>query len=467
MKFKILIADDEKGIREGLAESLEVDGYDVAIAEDGEAAWKRYQKGDIDLAIIDLRMPGMNGDELLKRIKSDSLGVPVIVLTGHGTVKDAVEAMRNGAWDFLTKPVDIDRLSILVNRALGNRARRIERQHLEEELERHRVNDAIIGTSEMLRRLFDTVERVAPTKASVLITGESGVGKELIADAIHRLSPRRDKPFIKVHCAALAESILESELFGHEKGAFTGASARRRGKFELANEGTLFLDEIGEIDQNIQIKLLRVLQEKQFERVGGEETIEVDIRLVTATNKDLKTEIEKRNFREDLYYRLNVVTIFVPPLRERKDDIPLLISSFTKKFSEENNKPIVGIDEKARSCLFNYDWPGNVRELRNCIESAVVMCKGSLITEKDLPPTIRSATEDGWIRIPSGTALGKAEEIIIRETLAAQKGNKSVAAKVLNIGRKTLHRKLAEYGKNGVPDVEDSGENAPVSSQTP
>ncbi|MDR0410148.1 MAG: sigma-54 dependent transcriptional regulator [Spirochaetaceae bacterium] len=445
MKFKILIADDEKGIREGLSESLESDGYDVVITEDGESAWKRYQKGDIDLAIIDLRMPGMNGDELLKRIKTVTEGIPVIVLTGHGTVKDAVEAMRNGAWDFLTKPVDIDRLSILVKRALNNRRRRIEHELLEEELERHRVNNAIIGASESLRRVFDTVERVAPTKASVLITGESGVGKELIADAVHRLSPRRDKPFIKVHCAALAESILESELFGHEKGAFTGATSLRRGKFELANEGTLFLDEIGEIDQNIQIKLLRVLQEKNFERVGGEDTVEVDIRLVTATNKDLKEEIEKKNFREDLYYRLNVVTIFVPPLRERKDDIPMLMNTFTKKFSEENSKPVEGIDEKARSCLFNYDWPGNVRELRNCIESAVVMCKGRFITEEDLPPTIRSTIEDGWIRIPSGTTLDKAEEIIIRETLAAQKGNKSIAAKVLNIGRKTLHRKLSDY----------------------
>jgi DNA-binding NtrC family response regulator len=449
MKSKILIADDEKGIREGLSESLEADGYDVVIVADGESAWKRYQKGDIDLAIIDLRMPGINGDELLKRIKADPSRIPVIILTGHGTVKDAVEAMRNGAWDFLTKPIDIDRLSILVKRALNNRERRLERQLLEEELERHRVNNTVIGSSENLRRVFDTVERVAPTKASVLITGESGVGKELIADAIHRLSPRKDKPFIKVHCAALAESILESELFGHEKGAFTGATSLRRGKFELANEGTLFLDEIGEIDQNIQIKLLRVLQERKFERVGGEETIETNIRLVTATNKDLKAEIEKRTFREDLYYRLNVVTIFVPPLRERKDDIPMLINSFTKKFSEENSKPIEGIDEKARSCLFNYDWPGNVRELRNCIESAVVMCKGRFITEEDLPPTIRSAIEDGWIRIPSGTTLDKAEEIIIRETLAAQKGNKSVAAKVLNIGRKTLHRKLSDYEKSG------------------
>ncbi|MDR2842422.1 MAG: sigma-54 dependent transcriptional regulator [Spirochaetaceae bacterium] len=446
MEFKLLIVDDEKGIREGLAESLESDGYLVETAQDGDAAWKRFQKGDIDLVITDLRMPGISGDELLKRIKTESPGVPVIVLTGHGTVKDAVEAMRNGAWDFLTKPIYIERLSILVKRALSNRKIRFEHQQLEEELARQKINQSIIGTSEALRKVFDTVERASPTKASILITGESGVGKELVADAIHKLSPRKDKPFIKVHCAALAESILESELFGHEKGAFTGAVSRRHGKFELANEGTIFLDEIGEINQNIQIKLLRVLQERQFERVGGEETLEVDIRLVAATNKDLKSEIEKGNFREDLYYRLNVVTIFVPPLRERKDDIPLLIKSFIKTFAQENTKPIEGIDERARTRLFSYDWPGNVRELRNCIESAVVLCKGRVITEEDLPPTLRSATDEGWIRIPSGTTMEKANEIIIRETLAMNKGNKSKTAEILNIGRKTLHRKLAEYG---------------------
>jgi DNA-binding NtrC family response regulator len=299
-----------------------------------------------------------------------------------------------------------------------------------------------------MRRVFDTVSRAAPTKASILITGESGVGKELVADAIHELSPRKGKPLVKVHCAALAASLLESELFGHEKGAFTGAVARRRGRFELAHEGTLFLDEIGEIDQNIQIKLLRVLQEKKFERLGGEETIEVDVRIAAATNKDLKAEIEKGNFREDLYYRLNVVNIVVPPLRERKDDIPLLLTAFLKEFAKENGKTIEGIDERTRSCLYAYDWPGNVRELRNCVESAVVMAKGSFITEEDLPPSLRSGSEEGWIRIPLGTSLEESERIIIRDTLSFNKGNKSKTADTLAIGRKTLHRKLAEWGEN-------------------
>ncbi|GHV19429.1 acetoacetate metabolism regulatory protein AtoC [Spirochaetia bacterium] len=453
MEFKLLVVDDEKGIREGLAEALEIDGYAVETADNGDDAWKRYQKGDIDLVITDLRMPGISGDELLNRIKKETPGVPVIVLTGHGTVKDAVEAMRNGAWDFITKPVYIDRLLIIVKRALANRVHRFERQHLEEELARQKLNKSIIGNSESLRNVFDMVERAAPTRASILITGESGVGKELVADTIHNLSPRRDKPFIKVNCAALAESLLESELFGHEKGSFTGAMMQRRGKFELANGGTLFLDEIGEIGHNIQIKLLRVLQERKFERVGGEQTLEVDIRLVAATNKDLKAEIAKGAFREDLYYRLNVVTIHVPPLRERKDDIPLLMKSFIKTFAEENGKPVAGIDEKARTRIFNYEWPGNVRELRNCIESAVVMCKGSHITFEDLPPTLRNAAEDGWIRIPTGTPLLKAEEIIILETLAMQHGNKSKTAEILHIGRKTLHRKLAEIGENMISPV--------------
>jgi DNA-binding NtrC family response regulator len=325
---------------------------------------------------------------------------------------------------------------------------------MEEELEHQKQFETIIGTSAPMRKVFDIISRVAPSKASVLVTGESGVGKELVADAIHGLSPRAKKPLIKVHCAALSESLLESELFGHEKGSFTGAASRRRGRFELANEGTLFLDEIGEIDQNIQIKLLRVLQEKKFERLGGEETIETDVRIVAATNRDLKAEIEKGNFREDLYFRLNVVTIHVPPLRERKDDIPLLITAFLREFAEENSKRIEGINEKARAALYSYDWPGNVRELRNCMESAVVMSKGSIITEDDLPPTLRAQSDESWIRIPLGTSLEESERIIIRDTLSFLKGNKSRTAETLAIGRKTLHRKLAEM--NGDTNSNDT-----------
>jgi DNA-binding NtrC family response regulator len=451
MTFRLLVVDDEKNIREGLAASLEMDGYEVVTAVDGDEGFKRFGKGDIDLVITDLRMPGLSGEELLQRISAESPGIPVIVLTGHGTVENAVEAMRQGAWDFLTKPVNLDHLSQLVKRALQNRELALKHRQLEEELEQQKQFETIIGTSAPMRRVFDTISRVAPTKVSILITGESGVGKELVADAIHELSPRKGKPLIKVHCAALAESLLESDLFGHEKGSFTGAVSRRRGRFELANEGTLFLDEIGEIDQNIQIKLLRVLQDKKFERLGGEETIETDVRIVAATNKDLKAEIEKGNFREDLYFRLNVVNIHVPSLRERKDDIPLLITAFLKEFSRENSKTIEGVSEKARAALYAYDWPGNVRELRNCIESAVVMTRGTLIGMEDLPPTLRQGNDEGWIRIPLGTTLEEAEKIVIRDTLSAQQGNKSKTADLLGIGRKTLHRKLA--------DIEDVGQN--------
>jgi DNA-binding NtrC family response regulator len=321
---------------------------------------------------------------------------------------------------------------------------------MEEELEQSKKYKTMIGTSPAMRRVFDAIERAAPAKASILISGESGVGKELVANAIHDLSPRKGKPLIKVHCAALAASILESELFGHEKGAFTGAVARKRGRFELANEGTLFLDELGEIDQNIQIKLLRVLQERKFERVGGEDTIETDVRIVAATNRDLKEEIAKGNFREDLYFRLNVVNVHVPPLRERKDDIPLLVASFLNEFSRENGKAIKDINGKARSRLYAYDWPGNIRELRNCMESAVVMCRGSIITEDDLPLALRSGIEEGWIRIPQGTSLEESEKLIIQDTLSFNKGNKSKAAEILGIGRKTLHRKMAEWNLEDV-----------------
>jgi DNA-binding NtrC family response regulator len=449
MKYKLLVVDDEKNIREGLAASLEMDDYAVVTAAGGEEGWNRFLKGDIDLVISDLKMPGLGGGELLTRIAAESPGIPVIILTGHGTVETAVEAMRNGAYDFLTKPVNLDHLSMLVKRALSSRELAQRHRRLEEELEHKKQFETIIGTSAPMRRVFDTISRVAPTRASILITGESGVGKELVADAIHALSPRKEKPLVKVHCAALAASLLESELFGHEKGSFTGAIARRRGCFERAHEGTLFLDEIGEIDQNIQIKLLRVLQDKKFERVGGEETLEVDVRIVTATNRDLREEIAGGNFREDLYFRLNVVNIEVPPLRERKDDLPLLITAFLRDFAEENHKKIEGINEKARAALYRYDWPGNVRELRNCMESAVVMTRGPLIAEEDLPPTLRQGGggEEGFIRVPLGSTMDETEKLIIRETLTLCKGNKSRAAELLGLGRKTLHRKLVEWGE--------------------
>ncbi len=446
MKFTILVIDDEKNIRTGLQAALEMDGYEVLLAEDGTTGLSLALNNDVDLVITDLRMPGVSGEEVLRRITTETPGIPVIVLTGHGTVENAVEAMRSGAYDFLTKPLNLDRLSLLVKRALQSRELVLHNRELEQEAEKRKSFEHIIGKSPAMLKLFDVVKRVAPTKASVLITGESGVGKELIANALHNLSTRKDNPIIKVHCAALAETILESELFGHEKGAFTGAVSRKRGRFELAHGGTIFLDEIGEINQSVQIKILRVLQEKRFERVGGEETIEVDVRVITATNRDLEKEIAEGRFREDLFYRLNVVRIHVPPLRERKDDLPLMISAFVREFAEENGKVIESIDPKARQALYAYDWPGNVRQLRNCIESAVVMTTGTVITLDELPPSIRDMDDLPAITIPVGSTMADAEREIILQTLAAQNGNKSRTAEVLGIGRKTLHRKLDEYG---------------------
>lgn len=449
MKFNVLVVDDEKNIRQGLGKALEMDGYDVLLAENGQEALTLLSQDEVDLIVADLRMPKISGEELLKRVVETHPTVPVIILTGHGTIETAVQAMRDGAFDFLTKPVNLDRLSLLAKRALSTRELVLQHRAMQEELDNRRRFANIIGKSPAMKRVYDVVNQVAPTKASVLITGESGVGKELIADAIHNMSNRKEKPFIKVHCAALSESLLESELFGHEKGAFTGAVARKRGRFELAHTGTIFLDEIGEINQSLQIKILRVLQEKTFERVGGEDTLEVDVRIVSATNKDLRSEIENGGFREDLFYRLNVVNIDIPPLRERKEDIPLLVSAFIKEFATENEKPVEGIDPKARGLLYNYSWPGNVRELRNCIESAVVMAKGNIITSDDLPPSITSDLDGGFIRIPTGSTMAEAEAEIIRSTLNANNGNKSRTAETLGIGRKTLHRKIAEYHIEG------------------
>ncbi len=445
MTFSILIADDEKNIREGLGKALEMEGYEVILAEDGQEAFERVGDEEVDLVIADLKMPRMSGEELLRRIVDMHPTVPVIILTGHGTIESAVQAMRAGAFDFVTKPVNLDRFSLLVRRALSTRELVLQHRHMQEELDKRRSFTNIIGTSNQMKRIFEKIQQVAPTRASVLVTGESGVGKELVADAIHNLSGRKDRPFIKVHCAALSESLLESELFGHEKGAFTGAVSRKRGRFELANGGSIFLDEIGEIAPSVQIKLLRVLQEKTFERVGGEDTIEVDVRVISATNRDLKNDIAVGNFREDLYYRLNVVNIDVPPLRERKDDIPLLVAAFIREFAKENNKPVEAIDPKARAALYAYSWPGNIRELRNCIESSVVMCKGTIIQLDDLPPSITESDDSDVIRVEVGTTLSKAEREVIRRTLMHHKGNKSKSAEVLGIGRKTLHRKIKEY----------------------
>lgn len=446
MTFTILVIDDEKNIRAGLSAALELDGYSVRQAANGREGLAQIDKGDIDLVITDLRMPGISGEEVLARVAAENPGIPVIVLTGHGTIDTAVEAMRKGAYDFLTKPVDLDHLSLIVKRALGRRELEIRHATLKQEFDKKSSFESIIGKSEKMRRIFQMVQKVADSKASVLITGESGTGKELIANALHNLSSRKNNPLIKVHCAALSETLLESELFGHEKGAFTGAATRTRGRFELADKGSIFLDEIGEINQTVQVKILRVLNDKRFERVGGEETLEVDVRVIAATNRNLEEEIKENRFREDLFFRLNVVNIHMPPLRERKEDIPLMINSFLDEFNRENNKSIKGFDARSRAAINRYDWPGNIRELRNCIESAVVMCSGAEISLEDLPSTVAKAEDCDIIQIPMGTTMEEAEKVIIQQTLASNQGNKSKTAEVLGIGRKTLHRKLEEYG---------------------
>jgi len=446
MKFTILTIDDEENIRNGLADNFELEGYEVKQAANGKEGLQLIEKGDIDLVITDLRMDGISGQEVVNQVTSKYPGLPIIVLTGHGSIEDATSAIKMGAYDFLTKPLDLTHLNKIVKNALQGRELALQKTQLLKELNNFKTLDKMVGKSAELRKVSETISKVAPSKATVLITGESGVGKELVADEIHNLSNRKDKPLVKVHCAALSESLLESELFGHEKGSFTGADTMQKGRFELAHGGTIFLDEIGEINQSIQVKILRVLQEKKFERVGGEKTIDVDVRIVAATNKNLEEEVKAGRFREDLYYRLNVVRIQMPSLRERKDDIPLLVKSFLREFNLENEKNITGFDAKSKAAILKYDWPGNIRELRNCVECAVVMCNGEEITLEDLPASVRESVEDKNIIIPHGITLDEAEKIIIRNTLTMEGGNKTKVAQILGIGRKTLHRKLQEYG---------------------
>ena len=453
MKFTILIVDDEKNIREGLAADFEMDGYNVKLAENGKEALSLIAKGDIDLVITDLRMPGgVSGEDVLQHVTRETPGIPVIVLTGHGSIDEAVKAMQNGAFNFLTKPLNLEQLEITVKRALQGRELKIQNQQLRQEIDSNKKVDNLIGSSAAMQKVMTLVRKVADARISVLITGESGVGKSLLVSAIHSLSSRKDKPLVTVHCAALSETLLESELFGHEKGSFTGADSLHKGKFELAHGGTIFLDEIGEINQSVQVKLLRVLQERKFERVGGEQTLEVDVRIIAATNKNLEEEVKAGRFREDLYFRLNGIKIEVPPLRERKDDIPLLLNSFLERFNKENGKNVRGFDSKSRSAIYKYDWPGNIRELEHCVESSVVMANGDEITLEDLPPSVSKGSGAELISVPLGISLGEAEKIIIVQNLAANNGNKTKTADVLGIGRKTLHRKLADYG------IADDGE---------
>ena len=442
----ILIVDDEKSTRDGLARALQR-RYQVLLAEDGARALDIASQQPVDVVLSDLRMPGMDGLTLIQRLLSLTPQPICLLLTAYGSIETAVEAMKRGAHDYLTKPVNLDELDLLLKRLL--RARDVERENTElrEQLEERFGLDQIIGRSPALEEVLDTVRQVAPSRATVLIEGETGTGKELVAQAIHRLSPRAQAPLITVHCAALPPSLLASELFGHERGAFTGATERRPGRFERADGGSLLLDEIGEIDATVQVKILRVLEERTFERIGGKEQLEVDVRLMAATNKNLAEQVAKGAFREDLYYRLNVVTVTLPPLRDRREDIPLLAQKFLDDFNRDNGKAIEGFTPDCMNALMAHPWPGNIRELRNVVERMVVLSRRDALTLRDLPAPMRTGAQDPAPAVPpSALSLEAAEKDLIVKALAAHDGNRTKAAEQLGISRRTLHRKLNAYG---------------------
>ena len=448
-KPRILVVDDEESHRIMLRAVLQEEGYEVAEAADGPEAIRAVEQEPFDLILLDIRMTTMDGIEALTEIRKISPFVPVLMMTAYASVKTAVEALKAGAFEYLTKPLDIEELKILIEKALEHYHLREENLALKERLGDRFDFSKIIGKSHKMKELFDLLAQVAPTDATVLILGESGTGKELVANAIHHNSPRANQPFIKVACAALPETLLESELFGHERGAFTGAIARKEGRFQLAHRGTIFLDEVGEMSATTQTKILRVLQEKEFEPLGSTRVVKVDVRVIAATNKDLEKEIREGRFREDLFYRLNVVPVSLPPLRERKEDIPALAGHFLSIYREKNKKELREISGKALDLLVRYDWPGNIRELENCIERAVVMARGEIIAPADLPPQIQalsSEKEDSGVRFPSGISLQEVEKALILKTLEDTGGNRSRAAEILGINRRTLQMKLKEYG---------------------
>jgi len=451
LKPTVLIVDDEKPTREGLRAALE-DRYDVYIAEDGASAIRLLEEDPFDVLLTDLRMPGVGGLDLIKRAKSLSKPPICILMTAYGSEEMAVDAMRHGADDYIAKGrLQIDELEMRIARALRSQKLETENRELRTQIDTKFGIENVIGQSPAMQEIFELVQQVAPARASVLVLGESGTGKELIAQAIHNLSPRAKQPLVTVHCAALSPTLLESELFGHEKGSFTGAHERRIGRFEQANGGTLFLDEIGEIDPAIQVKLLRFLGERTFERVGSGTTQTADVRLIAATNRDLETEVAEGNFREDLFFRLRVVEIRMPNLRDRGTDILLLANAFLKEFAQENAKPIDALHPDATEALMNHPWPGNVRELRTAIEHAVVLCRGNQVTLRDLPPSVRGDTP----AIPHSEAkdmlgkktltVGDAEKALIIRALKESKGNRTEAAKKIGMSRRTLHRKLHTY----------------------
>lgn len=452
MRAKILVVDDDAGHLSMLRTVLSGWGYVPEGASDGAEAVSKFREKVYDAVLLDVRMAGMGGMEALAHIKAHNPAVPVVIMTAYSSVEIAVSALKSGAYDYLTKPLDLDVMRLTLDRALDHMRLAVENESLRQKLGQGAPE--IIGNSRAMRELFDMLGMVAPTEATVLITGESGTGKELVAKAIHAGSARASGPLVTVNCAALTETLLESELFGHEKGAFTGAEKRREGRFMAADKGSIFLDEIGEIAQPIQAKLLRAIQEREIQRVGGDRPVGVDVRILAATNRDLRKEVDEGRFREDLYYRLNVVTLTVPPLRDRPEDIPLLAQHFLARFSEKNRKRIKGFTPSAMDQLTHGSWPGNVRELENAVERAVILSVGEYVTERELPlcPGRDAAACEADLGVAltglTGMPLDDVEREVILATLRDTGGNKSEAARILGITRATLHKKLKKYGED-------------------
>jgi two-component system, NtrC family, response regulator HydG len=445
----ILIVDDERSTLDALSTILSREGHDVLTVTSGQEALAQLQEEELDLLLSDVKMPNMDGLALLRHVKAHHAEIVVIMMSGHQDVTAAVEAMKAGAFDYLVKPFGREDVLRTVQKALAHRSLLVENLALRRQVRYQIARAQVIGSSPAWRKLCEMVEQIAPSRATVLITGESGTGKELIAGLIHHLSPRADQPFITLNAAALPATLLEAELFGHEKGAFTGAQQRKAGRFELADGGTLFLDEIGDMPPEVQIKILRVLQDGAFERLGSTRTLRVNVRVVAATNKDLMQEVETGRFRLDLYYRLNVITLHLPALRERREDIPLLVAHFLRKYAEQNNKEVSGIQQQALQYLQHYDWPGNVRELENVVERAVVLAKEPTIGTSELPGPFQEKellpTPSDHFVLPLHATLADIEREAIAQALQHSAGNRQATARSLNIGVATLYRKLKEY----------------------
>lgn len=444
--YRILIVDDEESQRRQLAGFLKKQSFNVTTAESGPEAINLCQDKSFEIALIDLKMPGMDGIELLRKLKESSPEIQVIMMTAYGSVETAVEAMKLGAYNYVNKPVNLDELKLNISKALESHHLLMENKYLKEELEQRYRDQQIIGESKGIKEVLSTVSRVAKTSSTVLLRGESGTGKELVARAIHGLSERAEERFVAVSCAALPETLFESELFGHEKGAFTGAIKSREGRFELADRGTLFLDEVGDIPLETQVKLLRVIESQEFERVGGKDTLKVNVRIISATNQDLESKIKERSFREDLYYRLNVISVFVPPLRDRREDVLLLADHFIKKANQKCGKAIKGITPAVKDIILNYDWPGNVRELENVIERGVVLSRTDVIDKSDLP--YLGLVTDRTLEDTSAASLSMkdVEKNHILRVLKRTSWNLMKSAEILGIHRNTLRLKMKEYG---------------------